>query len=468
HRIAGHVSALGALNELAVFGVGEGGDDSEVWATDGTAAGTRRLATLQRTAPGSEPSIVPRNGGGVLLLAWDGHQEEFWRSDGTAAGTHPVPGAELGDNRALASTVLTPAAGLQFFTVVRQPANSNAFSDVELWRTDGTGPGTRVVASFGSHAELDFMTPWGSKVLFIVERPAGCSFWSSDGTAAGTRMIVPSVPGRRCPTAVAALDRSQFIFVARVEAHGGPVPQIFVSDGTPEGTRQISAIRGTRESFNQASPVVSGGFAFLQISGENDTESELWRSDGTATGTFRVFKDLGDAGDLFGYQGFLYFTADDPDGTWHLYQATVRGPGPPVALALSAPPDQSFASLQFTPAHGRLFFIGWDADAGNDLWVTDGTPAGTQRVGSPGSRSSAPDGLVAAGHRIFFSGDDGEHGRELWESDGTPGGTHMVFDLNPGGFSSSPANLAVSGNYLFFSADDGETGVEPWALRLEP
>lgn len=470
HRVvAGHVSALGVLGGLACFGfAGEGGTDSELWATDGTAAGTRRLTTLQRKAPGSDPLLL-KHGGGALLLAWNGSSEGVWRSDGTPEGTYPVPGAELGATRELASSMATQVGPLQFFGVYSSTGPNS--SDAELWRTDGTGPGTRGVASFASDAFLDFLAPWSGKLLFLVETQADCTFWSSDGTSEGTHKILPAVPGRRCPTAVAALDRSRFIFVARVEGPGGAVPQIFLSDGTPAGTRQISALRGSREALDPDSPIVIGGIAFLRLPGLNYGDIEIWRTDGTPAGTFRTFKNLVEASELFGYRGFLYFTArTKTDDSRRLYRVAARGGGQPVALAQAAPAEapQYFADLQFTPANGRLFFDGWDADAGFDLWVTDGTPAGTRRVRRPGSGSCSPDGLVAAGNRVFFSGDDGEHGRELWESDGTPGGTRMVSDLNPGGFSSNPTSLVVSGNYLFFSADDGTSGVEPWALALEP
>jgi ELWxxDGT repeat protein len=471
HRVvAGHVSDLGVLGGLVCFGfAGEGGTDSELWVTDGTAAGTRRLTTLQRKAPGSEPLILNHRGG-ALLLAWNGSSEGVWRSDGTPGGTYPVPGGEWDATRELANSMATQVGPLQFFRVNRFTDPNSA--DAELWRTDGTGPGTRGVASFSNQAFLDFLTPWGGKLLFLVETQAGCTFWSSDGTPESTRRILPAVPGRRCPTAVTALDGSRFLFVARVEGHGGPVPQIFLSDGTPAGTRQISALRGSRDPLEPDSPVVIGGIAFLRLPGpQYFGELEVWRSDGTPAGTFRIFKNLGEAGELFGYQGFLYFTASrEPFGTRRLYRAAVQGGGSPVALAQAEPAEvpQDLTDLQFTPANRRLFFKGWDADAGFDLWVTDGTPEGTRRVRRPGSASCAPDGLVAAGNRVFFSGDDGEHGRELWESDGTPGGTRMVWDLNPGGFSSNPTNLVFDGNTVFFSADDGETGVEPWALRLEP
>lgn len=41
-------------------------------------------------------------------------------------------------------------------------------------------------------------------------------------------------------------------------------------------------------------------------------------------------------------------------------------------------------------------------------------------------------GLTAVGNRLFFLANDGVHGQEVWVSDGTPAGTYMVKDIFPG------------------------------------
>jgi ELWxxDGT repeat protein len=129
----------------------------------------------------------------------------------------------------------------------------------------------------------------------------------------------------------------------------------------------------------------------------------------------------------------------------------------------------------FTPIGDRLLFMAYDDTHGYELWVTDGTPAGTRLLRDirTGPGSSRPSGFIQAGDRVFFTAQDGEHGRELWASDGTPEGTRLVWDLNPGGFSSFPSwpfglptLLTVAGGHLFFNADDGESGLEPWSLLI--
>ncbi|MBK8659317.1 MAG: hypothetical protein IPN22_10740 [Bacteroidetes bacterium] len=49
------------------------------------------------------------------------------------------------------------------------------------------------------------------------------------------------------------------------------------------------------------------------------------------------------------------------------------------------------------------------------------------------------------------------NGSELWVTDGTTAGTQMVKNINPSG-SSNPENFTLFNNQLFFSADDNQLG----------
>ena len=71
-----------------------------------------------------------------------------------------------------------------------------------------------------------------------------------------------------------------------------------------------------------------------------------------------------------------------------------------------------------------------------ELWVTDGTTAGTQRLKVLGAFNVT--NLTVIGARAYFGFDDGIHGNELWTSDGTVAGTMMVDDIEPGTVGSFP------------------------------
>jgi ELWxxDGT repeat protein len=95
-----------------------------------------------------------------------------------------------------------------------------------------------------------------------------------------------------------------------------------------------------------------------------------------------------------------------------------------------------------------------------ELWVTDGTPAGTQRLKVLGALSTS--NLTVVGTRAYFGFDDGTHGIELWTSDGTVAGTMMVGDLNPGLMGSVPTDFADVNGTVFFEASDSAHGAELW------
>ncbi len=119
-------------------------------------------------------------------------------------------------------------------------------------------------------------------------------------------------------------------------------------------------------------------------------------------------------------------------------------------------------------------FIANDGIHGYELWITDGTEAGTTMVKDidpgpadacyyHGHLSLKPTTLQVLSNKVYFFANDETHGFELWCSDGTDLGTHIVKDIMPGQISSSTdLNLVRAGNYLYFAATDGKHGTELW------
>jgi ELWxxDGT repeat protein len=67
---------------------------------------------------------------------------------------------------------------------------------------------------------------------------------------------------------------------------------------------------------------------------------------------------------------------------------------------------------------------------------------------------------------VYFTADDGVHGKELWISDGSEAGTLLLGDIRTGSEASSIEFLTTSNLRLFFSANDGLVGPELWAVNL--
>ena len=96
---------------------------------------------------------------------------------------------------------------------------------------------------------------------------------------------------------------------------------------------------------------------------------------------------------------------------------------------------------------------------GIELYVTDGTEAGTTVVKDirSGSSSSSPSYLTPVGNETYFRADDDTNGAELWKTDGTEAGTVLVKNIYPGRSASFPTDLTNVDGTLFFAQTTANT-----------
>ncbi len=422
------------------------------------AAGHRGAVLLKDINPGRSPSITTNGGGdcgciynggdltdvrGTLYFsANDGkHGFELWRSDGTGRGTRMVKDIRPGRNGSDLSGI-TAVNRIIYFTA------DDGVHGAELWRSDGTARGTRMVKDInpgpGSGGPGQLTDVNGTLYLTASEGNHVSELWRSDGTQAGTTMV----------KSVSAFGLTDFRGALYFFGPGG----LWRSDGTEAGTTIVKdQLSPTGCCLDPELTVVNGILYFVADDGVRG--SALWRSDGTEAGTTMV-KDLGPGSSLYlqpTSTGLLYFSASlgpgpIPNGLW-------RSDGTEAGTTLV----KQGALFGFTAVKGILYF-----SVGGGLWRSDGTPQGTTLVKGKPVGGGLGGSLTAAKDTLYLVGSDKRSGQELWRSDGTRAGTTIVRDIRRGSSSSEPTNLTAVGGTLFFTAKDGRHNRELWRAGPPP
>lgn len=233
-------------------------------------------------------------------------------------------------------------------------------------------------------------------------------------------------------------SKGYYAFFAATDGDHGE--ELWITDGTPEGTRMVKDINPGRSS-SEISYLTRFNDKVVFSAYTDDDGAELWISDGTESGTYMV-KDIHFAGD------------SSPRAFTQLSEN----------LMVFAAKD--FDSENYDPAGAQYW-----------LWVTDGTEDGTKLIGECNTKWPGQDygtwttAWMRVGRKVFFKAADLEnkYGEELWITDGTAEGTHMVKDINTEQNATGTAGSAIDAmvNFynekLFFKAWSIESGNEPWA-----
>ena len=373
------------------------------------------------------------------------------------------------DNGITWTATFTPAASL------RSAANLITLTNTGVADLAGN-PGTGSTPS--NSFAIDTTPP--RPVIFAAQTTLGTELWVTDGTSAGT-LLLKDIDTRlersSNPSGLTALGNGKVVFAA-IDATNGN--ELWATDGTPGGTTLVKNINTAAGGAAYSNPTLITAFGTgkaLFSATDNFHGSELWITDGTTAGTtlVRDIEPLSSNAYLAGLaslgNGKAVFSERAFKNAAHSYQLWVTDGTTPGTQRLNIATGNT--QTTFTPqapvvlGAGRALFTATDGSNGYELWATDGTSVGTSMLKdiNPGAGNGQVRYLTLLGTRMVFQANDGTHGNELWVTDGSAANTSMLMDIDPGGAAtnSNPSNFTLLGNgKALFQAKDSTNAYKLW------
>ncbi|HEV7672573.1 MAG TPA: ELWxxDGT repeat protein [Thermoanaerobaculia bacterium] len=452
----------------------------DLWSSDGTRAGSALFARLSGESGGGvsvpEGAGSPRPMPGGLKFYFDNFTsdgvDELWESDGTAAGTRRVLALRRDAGESICSDDSDDrrrvVAGDFYF------AAATAATGCELWRvSDGVAAPFADLVPGGEDSSPHSFVRQGARTLFVANLPgAPDSLWTTDGTPAGTLPAAAAgSPAGTRPVYLGSNSAGAY-FAAETPDQGR---ELWFTAGPPGEYRLLADfVAGAGSSDPERAGVVGDRVYFWTSRPDRGIELNAavpGHVGSVAQVRERVFGSLAGAGER------AVFGADLGHGVGVELAATGGSPESTVLLRDLAQGDPSSYPRQLTRVAGRLLFTATDDAHGQEVWRSDGTTAGTELVAdlTPGRDPAdfplllaptasgvvleAPDGSIRhaparrgginllfrlasevrgsqrgfrlGGRALFFAPvGDAENPRfELWRADGRPEGSRRLAEI---------------------------------------
>lgn len=404
-------------------------EGQELWVSNGTSAGTLLLKNINPEYRSSYPDRFKEALGKVLFIADStgttgttvSTTSQLYITDGTAAGTLPLcvlsfnyPASEEVRSSIMYGKELN---GKYYFS-----AETSA-DGAELWVTDGTRAGTKMVkdiypANFSSFPK-NFEILNG--VLYFTATTAlyGSELWKSDGTEAGTVLVKDLYPGNKGYTTGMVKAFQGKLYFAAADKDSNKGIELWVSDGTDAGTTllkdlNINSLDSSPENFFD----FDGKLYFT--AGTSTTGRELFVTDGTVENTGMV-QDINPGTSGSNPNSFvvvgntLYFTAKDATYGSELRKLVAGSNLVTMVKDLAAGTTDgvhtNFYSNYLTRYSGKvalgnnLVFTARDnANSAYQVWITDGTAEGTKKLLYNNAPGTSALGFTVFKNEVYFFG----------------------------------------------------------------
>ncbi|WP_373549035.1 T9SS type A sorting domain-containing protein [Haliscomenobacter sp.] len=388
----------------------------ELWSSDGSEAGTTMLMIGKNGE--DYPEFLPYDSKQVLFIAdrTTGNpgprpSAEVWITDGTAANTRKL---FSNTNRFIRKLVVHQG---QIFYV--SASATEFFDQTELWRYNPTTSENQMLARYkGPNGIKDLIAFNDQLILLAQSKDSTYQLIKSDGTAGGTQAYhTLKNDGDLGGSPFLTATKQQVFFFFRYTKHD----ELYRTDGTTAGTLRLATyetINSGEVSRREREFLAWNNLFFYSACALGTSfcaQEDFFVSDGTVAGTKQLdFNDRSkeDVNYLTPYRNQLFFHPNQPPGV-ATTDGTLAGTRFPIVDNRST--NAIYGGEYLCVWQDSLYYPGYRAGGGDELYQSDGTAAGTRFIDlRPGSSSSEPEQLTPAGNRLFFTANTSATGRELW------------------------------------------------------